>query len=261
MAVILAFWTTAAAATPGQTSLVEPVTKLVQYASAPAAPAAPGRQRARADFKDESASAEAKHVAHWVVDSGDNNGLPYMIVDKVDARVFMFDAGGHLQGAAAALLGMSRGDGSAEGIGEQKLSAMRPEDRTTPAGRFVASLDRDLQGQEILWVDYDTALALHRVPKGLPAERRAQRLESPTPQDNRISYGCINVPVKFYEHVVSPAFTNTAGIVYILPEDATAAELFGLYEVDPGAHSRIPGQPDGQGAAAPIVDARGAEDG
>lgn len=233
LTVILAFWATAAAATPGQASLVEPVTELAQYASKPANRALPGEHRGRADFREESASAQVRHLAHWVVDSRDNKGLPYLIVDKVAAKVFVFDAGGRLQGAAPALLGMERGDGTAEGIGKQKLSAMRPKDRTTPAGRFVASLDRDLQGQEILWVDYDTALALHRVPKGQPAERRAQRLESPTPEDNRISYGCINVPAAFYESIVSPAFTSTFGVVYILPEDMTAGDLFGSYDVDP----------------------------
>jgi hypothetical protein len=36
--------------------------------------------------------------------------------------------------------------------------------------------------------------------------------------DNRITYGCINVPVKFFEGVVKPAFTGTSGVVYILPE-------------------------------------------
>ena len=242
LAVVLAFFATTAAATPARASPVEPVPRTVEYASAPAAPAVASGRRTRADFKQEPASAEARHVANWVGDSGDNGGLPYVIIDKVDARVFVFDAGGRLQGASSALLGMVRGDGSAKGIGDQKLSTIRPEDRTTPAGRFVSSLDRDLQGQEILWVDYDTALALHRVSKGKPEERRAQRLESPTPQDKRISYGCINVPVKFYENVVSPAFTNTFGIVYILPEETTARELFGSYEVDPDAQTRVPGQ-------------------
>ncbi|HYW58484.1 MAG TPA: L,D-transpeptidase [Polaromonas sp.] len=154
-----------------------------------------------------------------------------MIVDKVQARVFVFDAQGQLRGAAAALLGMAIGDDSAPGIGERKLSSIRPHERTTAAGRFVANLDRDIDGKEILWVDYDSALSLHRVVTGSPKERRAERLASPTPQDNRISYGCINVPVKFYENVVSPAFTGTNGIVYILPETRSAREVFGSYDV------------------------------
>lgn len=179
-----------------------------------------------AELLQESASAEVRYVAGWIATSSDNESLPYIIVDKVNARVYAFDAEGALQGVAPALLGMVPGDHSAAGVGNQPLSAIGADERTTPAGRFVASLGRDLHGQDILWVDYDSALALHRVVKGTPAERRAQRLESPTSRDNRISYGCINVPVAFYEKVISPAFTHSSGVVYILPEMSAARELF-----------------------------------
>lgn len=184
-----------------------------------------------ADFGQEPASDEVRHVAHWALDSGDSGGMPYIVIDKVNARVLVFDPDGTLRGAAPALIGMGTGDVAPEGIGELRLAAIRPRDRTTPAGRFVASLDRDLKGQEILWVDYDGALALHRVVKGQPSERRAERLLSETPTDNRISYGCINVPVRFYEEVVSPAFRGTAGVVYILPEASPARDFFGSYDV------------------------------
>lgn len=205
--------------------------------------AAPHQDASSASATDwqQSASSEVRHVADWVADSGDNGGKPYMIIDKINARVFVFDARGSLQGTDPALLGIVRGDGTAKGIGGQKLAAIRPQDRTTPAGRFVASLDRDLKGREILWIDYDNALALHRVAKGQPSEQRAQRLESATPDDNRISFGCINVPVDFYEKVVSPSFKNTEAIVYILPEMSSAQELFGSYDVD--ARVGAPAQP------------------
>jgi hypothetical protein len=192
------------------------------------------------DFGQQPASSEVRRVAHWVIDSNDHGGLPFVIIDKVDARVFVFDRDAVLQGAAPALLGLERGDGSVAGIGDQKMSAIRPQDRTTPAGRFVASLGKDLHGQDILWIDYDNAIALHRVVKGTPAERRAQRLDSATPDDNRISFGCINVPVKFYETVVRPAFLSSNGIVYILPETRTAHELFGAYDV--AVDARLPEQ-------------------
>ena len=196
----------------------------------------------RADFAGEAASAEVRRIAHWALHSGDHAGMPYMIVDKIDARVFVFDKAGRLQGAGPALLGMERGDGTAQGMGERKLSAIAPQERTTPAGRFVASLARDLKGQEILWIDYDSALALHRVAKGTAVERRAERLQSATAQDNRISYGCINVAVPFYERVVSPAFTQSSGVVYILPETRPAQEVFKAYDVDgpePGAGAAL----------------------
>lgn len=185
----------------------------------------------RASFERESASRDARHVADWVVDAGDNDRMPFMIVDKVAAKVFVFDADGKLSGAAAALLGLARGDDSVPGIGDRALSDIRPEERTTPAGRFVAALDLNLKGEEILWVDYDTAISLHRVIEGRPTDRRRQRLATPTPLDNRISYGCINVPVKFYESVVSPAFTGAGGIVYVLPEIRPVQQVFGSYDV------------------------------
>ena len=201
-------------------------------ASTNSEPQAPPAKLVRlANFGMEVFSVESRKLADWVVDSADNGKLPFMIIDKVQAQVFVFDAQGQLRGAAAALLGLAVGDDSVPGIGQRKLSSIRPEERTTPAGRFVASLDRDIHGQEVLWVDYDTALSLHRVVKGQPNERRAERLATQSPADNRISFGCINVPVKFYEQVVSPSFTGTNGIVYILPERRSAREVFGSYDV------------------------------
>ena len=171
-------------------------------------------------------------MADWVVDSGDNLSMPFVIVDKRDAKVFVFYADGRLRGAAPALLGTARGDDSVPGIGDRELSKIRPEERTTPAGRFVAVLDRNLRGEDILWVDYDAAISMHRVHTNKPEERRAQRLASPTPLDNRISYGCINVPAKFYENVVHRAFAGTNGIVYVLPETKSARDVFAYYDVD-----------------------------
>ena len=187
---------------------------------------ATGSFAAATALEREQASADVRYVAGWVTTTGDNQAMPYVIVDKLHARVFVFDAGGGLRGSAPALLGMERGDGSVDGLGKRALAAIGPEQRTTPAGRFVASLGLDLKGQDILWVDYETSLALHRVVKGTPSERRAQRLQSPAADDNRISYGCINVPVPFFEAFVSPAFKRSSGVVYILPETSPAKDLF-----------------------------------
>ena len=196
---------------------------------------APGQSSvSMVDFQQESASSEVRYVAGWIVNSGDNRGMPYAIIDKVNAKVFVFDTGGNLQGAAPALLGMARGDNSVPGIGERKLSTIRPEERSTPAGRFVSSLSSDVSGKQILVIDYAASLSLHPLAKGTPAERRAQRLESATSDDNRISYGCINVPVKFYQKVISPAFTKTNGLVYILPETSKASDMFGSSSLGSG---------------------------
>lgn len=188
-------------------------------------------QAGQVSFGNESASTDARQVADWVVDSGDNHGMPFAIIDKANAKVFVFHAGGRLRGAASALLGLAIGDDSMPGIGERKLSSIRPEERTTPAGRFEAALDRNLGGKEILWVDYDTAISLHPVITSNAGERRAQRLATPSPLDNRISYGCINVPADFFERVVTPAFKGTKGIVYVLPETRQVRQVFALYDV------------------------------
>ena len=180
-----------------------------------------------AQFKDETVSADARDTANWVIASHDNHTLPFVVIDKVNARVFAFDGAGVLRGAAPALLGMARGDASVPGIGQRKLATITPAERTTPAGRFQASLGRDFE-QDILWIDYDAALSLHRVIKGRRVDDRAGRLASPTPSDNRISYGCVNVPPGFYDGVVMPLFSGTVGIVYILPETKPLRSVFAI---------------------------------
>jgi hypothetical protein len=173
----------------------------------------------------DGASPDVRDVATWVAASGDNQALPFIIVDKVNAKVLLFDRRGQLQGTAPALLGMARGDESVAGIGQRKLATILPSERTTPAGRFVAALGHDFE-QDILWIDYDAALSLHRVIVGKAKDRRAHRLASVTALDNRISFGCINVPAAFYDDLVAPAFKGTVGIVYILPETKPIRELF-----------------------------------
>src|SRR5690606_35043252 len=113
-----------------------------------------------------------EQLAGWVVASGDNAARPFVIVDKTAATVAVYGPDGSLQGATPALLGAAIGDDSAPGIGERKLSAILPEERTTPAGRFVAAYGYAAGDRKVLWVDYGTAISLHAVPAGSPSERR-----------------------------------------------------------------------------------------
>ncbi|WP_205691884.1 L,D-transpeptidase [Caulobacter soli] len=154
----------------------------------------------------------------WAIASNDNGDLPFVVVDKRAARVFVLDRHGLVLGAAPALLGLAKGDVSPPGIGDRPLSAIGPADRITPAGRFVAGLGPDLGAKDVLWVDYAAAISLHRVVTSNPREHRLERLATASILDNRISYGCINVPAKFFDDVVRPAFLARGGVVYILPE-------------------------------------------
>jgi len=170
----------------------------------------------------------ARTVMQWVQASRDNGSLPYMIIDKAAAEVFVFDADGEALGETAVLIGSAKGDESAPGIGERELRAIPPEERTTPAGRFVAKFGPAAGHAKVIWVDWSTAVSLHPVVTANRKERRLERLASPTPEDNRITYGCINVPASFYKNVVAPLLTDTAAVVYILPEERSLAEVFGL---------------------------------
>ena len=183
---------------------------------------------ARADFGSEAASAETRRLADWVVRRGDARGLPFLIVDKIGARVFAFDVQGRVRGARPVLLGLARGDISPPGIGTRKLSQISPAERITPAGRFEAGFGRNPSGKDILWVDYDAAISLHRVVTANAAEKRLQRLATPSILDNRVSYGCINVPVDFYEGIVRSLFLPNRGIVYVMPEIGRIDDVFAM---------------------------------
>jgi hypothetical protein len=183
---------------------------------------------ARADFRGDAAPMDVRRMANWVVSSADNGSLPFAIIDKKEADVFVFDSEGQILGFAPVLLGLGVGDDSAPGIGSKPLSAIPPRDRTTPAGRFVATLGHEGK-TPLLWVDYKNNIAMHRVVKGTPKDHRLQRLATPTPLDNRISFGCINVPIDFFDRTLLPAFKSTRGVVYILPEVKAMRDVFPHY--------------------------------
>ena len=172
--------------------------------------------------------ADVPGFARQVISTRNNQGLPFLVVDKVQATVWVFTAQGALLGRSAALLGLAIGDNTVPGIGKRKLASIRPEERTTPAGRFASSLGGNLLGQEVLWVDYDSGLSLHRVIHGTPSEHRAERLASPTPDDNRVTYGCINVPAAFFDALVLPTVRTSGSIVYVLPETRPLQQVFGF---------------------------------
>lgn len=214
----------------------------------------PGPAAAQAwDLADgaEPASETVVQVADWAIASGDNRGLPFVIIDKVAAEVFVFGADGQFRGAAPALLGSAHGDHSAPGVGDRELSRIRPEERTTPAGRFLARFGPAWGGKKVLWVDYATAISLHQVVVGNRKEQRLRRLQTPTPGDNRITYGCINVPAAFYKGVVRPAFTGTNGVFYILPETTPLKEVLPSFQAQPGVASARPDHV-GSGPAAKV---------
>ena len=164
-------------------------------------------------------SASAARVAEWVAASHDNHSLPYVVVDKSTASLLAFDAAGISLGQVPVLIGIAIGDDATPGIGSKNLAEIGPAEKTTPAGRFLAKFGRPIGKERILWVDYATSVALHPIPPGASRkERRRARMLSPTSMDNRITFGCINVPAAFYAKTLRPLFQRKGGYVYVLPD-------------------------------------------
>ncbi|SFV03287.1 hypothetical protein SAMN05216350_11634 [Polaromonas sp. YR568] len=178
-----------------------------------------------------TASADARQALRWVVEANDNQGLPFVIVDKKGGRIFVFEANGQLRGASAALTGLAPGDHAVPGMEQRSVASLRDYERTTPAGRFVSEPGHNLQGEAIVWIDYAAKLAIHRLRPAPAAERRAERLASETPDDNRISMGCVVVPVSFYETVVGPVLGKSRSIVYVLPETQPLQRMLGALQL------------------------------
>ena len=161
----------------------------------------------------------AVQLARWVIDSGDHNGLPFGIVDKRSATIMLYNARGTFVGASVVLLGQTLGDASVAGVGERtQHQDLRPEDLTTPAGRFESEPGRNTSGEAIVWIDYGSALAIHRLRPGASRQQRAERLASSDARRRRVSAGCVVVPEAFYDAVVAPVLGRSRGLVYVMPE-------------------------------------------
>jgi len=182
------------------------------------------------DFGHELTSSDARILAGWIIGTSDNQGLPFIIVDKSQAKIIVLESEGRIRGASPVLLGLAKGDTSVPGIGTRPIPDIRPDERTTPAGRFVAEWGRNSAGEEIIWVDYEAAISMHRVRSNNSAEHRLRRLATPTTRDNRISYGCINVPLAFFDKVIKVALAGPKAVIYVLPEMTSLNNVFHFAE-------------------------------
>jgi len=159
--------------------------------------------------------AEARPVA---ADGRDER--PFAIVDKREATLSVYAADGRLVGRAPALLGLTPGDAELPGSRGKAPSALRLDERVTPSGRFEARPGRNVDGERIVWFDYEAHLAIHRLRPAPAGQRRPQRLASANLQDRRITLGCVVVDPAFFDRVVLPTLGAGPSLVYVLPERA-----------------------------------------
>lgn len=174
-----------------------------------------------------SPSSATMRVADWIATSEDNLSLPYAVIDKTTASLFLFDATGKSLGTVPVLIGIALGDDATPGVGSKKLGEIGPAEKTTPAGRFLAKFGLAAGRTKVLWVDYANSVAIHPIPADASKdERRRERMLSPVPDDNRVTFGCINVPAAFYRTVVRPLFQKKGGYVYVLPDTKPLEVVF-----------------------------------
>ena len=162
----------------------------------------------------EVAMRPAAHDAH--------DSRPFAIVDKRQATLSVYAADGRLVGRTTALLGLTPGDAEPASARGKAPSALEQHERVTPAGRFEAVPGRNLNGERVVWFDYDANLAIHRLRPVAAGQRRPERLASANLQDKRITLGCVVVDPAFFDDVVLPTLGKGPSLVYILPERDSA---------------------------------------
>ena len=135
-----------------------PMTRPIRLARCAAACLALAAMAAQAVGED-----AARRFADEVVRAGDAGGRAFAVVDKPAATVWVFDRGGRLLDNSPVLLGQARGDVAPADIGTRPLSRVRPHEKVTSAGRYVTEPGRNHRGEDIVWLDYDAALSMHRV--------------------------------------------------------------------------------------------------
>ncbi|MEO8155203.1 MAG: L,D-transpeptidase [Rhizobacter sp.] len=184
-----------------------------------------------------SLTTDARYMQQWVVESGDHQHRPFVVVDKRAARIFVFDADGRLVDTAPVLLGQTAGDRSLHSsVSNAEVAHMPLAERITPAGRFASEPGRNLGGEAIVWFDYEAGLAIHRVRPGASQAQRLQSLAADAPTGKRASLGCVVVSPAFFDSVLQPSLGQHPGVVYVLPEDQPVQAMFG--RLQPVAQSR-----------------------
>ncbi len=184
------------------------------------------------DSKDiDFASDEVQKTVSWVKKNKDNQKLPYAIIDKKNAHIFVFDAKSKIVDHGPVLLGIAKSDKIDPKTLNARLSSIGKKDRVTPSGRYISVFGPDHRGKDVLWVDTKYAVGLHPVAN-VPGQRRKTRLQSATSADNRITWGCINVSKPLFKNVLTPLFKPKAGLVYILPESAPIESLLASKDKD-----------------------------
>ena len=154
-------------------------------------------------------------------------GKWFMVADKPNGMLHIFKEDGSHALSDATLYGKDAGDVL------DKVSSLEGGPKITPAGKFtMKESPADYAGKTSLILveskDHTGYIAVHAADVSTPSERRLARLETPTAEDNRISYGCINTKHDTFIKEIKPHINELdGGLIFVLPDATeTTAEMF-----------------------------------
>lgn len=146
---------------------------------------------------------------------------PYILIDKPNATGYVIGADHRIQATFPVLLGRERGD--QPNTVNVKIDSPVSPGATTPAGMFRLSraklTEKDFEeyNDNIFRLDGPGAggNSIHETWRG-ELTSREQALATPTPEDNRVSWGCVNISKAVFETHVKQLPSGT--VVWITPE-------------------------------------------
>ena len=166
-------------------------------------------------------------VVQNIVGQNDNQGKQFIVADKQAGTLTMYTASGQQITSTPALFGKTAGDSvSSKNTPSGRFETKQANVSTEGYGGSAQVLTQNGQNLQLGGSSY----AIHRVYTKYASENRQGRLDTPTATDNRISLGCINVPVDFYDTYLN---SDQATVVYVMPE--TDAGRTGVFNVVPTA--------------------------
>lgn len=143
----------------------------------------------------------------------------YVIVDKPSATLYMIGADKKLIGQMPVLLGQTKGETPNMSDPESDTAVQA----TTPAGKYTMGTiigEEDLityKGKVFSLCGSD-ALALH-ITYPPEKEKRTEALNTPTPEDNRLSWGCLNISEEMWAKYIEGNIENRGTYMFITPDN------------------------------------------
>jgi len=157
------------------------------------------------DLAREGWSSEVRQTAAWVITTGDNRGLPFVVIDQVRQRLFAFGDDGHLVGSTPI------------------LPSGGWRENPAPPGRFVADSWHSTYADAIVWANRGQALSL----RAAPAASTERRLATEQVKDHD-QVGSFHVASEFYRQHLR-AFRHHASVAYVLPDALSVRRNFIVY--------------------------------